>query len=287
MTGVVRRRVQTRYRRDVRQNETIAQISRVDDVDANFVWVRTQQSGNNLSAPFKVRVLSSAGISKTPGSIVVLGVDPQSGKTSVVRGESTSAPGGTATITTPVEPDNRFVFPSQITTLLCFSQATNEQNSTQVAVYPGTFILDGQITHFPGATSELSSLVPAANRHAWVAIGITRALGLVAASSTVRSRADALTFDDIQDALDAFPPGTIPVWAWLLSNNQTTIDGTDFTKQLDLRQFIDVDASAQINHNPDTISRPTLIPAGRQAAIAGRLTVDGNTLQVDGRLVIL
>ena len=274
-----------KIRRDTGKSLQTAQIESADTTRPGFVIVRFQSGGGTLSGPQSVKLPSSAGVAVTAGNVVRIGYDANTGEQVIIDGDIAGqvavgiAPeGGRDTVTT------RYVSSYNFGALKCYALATEQAQSLTVAVSPGWYILDGRYTQFAGATIDLTSLVPAANQHAWIVILLTRDGALEAFSSTVQNALDPLTDADVREALAQKTPGSIPVWGWLLANAQATINGSDLNKQLDLRQFIDVDSSANAPTTPTVIDFPTLIAANRQLRFFDGGTTNSH-LVIDGHLV--
>lgn len=138
----------------------------------------------------------------------------------------------------PNTADTGWLYQERLATLFSHSYTTtNGGPSTDIGVRAWLYIRSGTLTGFPGARIDAASFIPSAGQHRVVTVFLKTDNTLELIGSTAKSIVDPLTYtDDVQDTLDNATAGSVPIWAWILKDNQSAI--TDADKWLDLRNLI-------------------------------------------------
>lgn len=139
------------------------------------------------------------------------------------------------TIYSPVSPDDLLMF-------LCMRHGDTVNKPLTVIVFVPPVILDDDVVLPTILEADLTDYVPGAGLHCWAVVFWKQDNTLEVVASTPISTVDPLTNIDLQEAISGSTEGSLPVRAWLLANDQTTLTN-DPSKNLDLRQFANLPSS--------------------------------------------
>lgn len=164
------------------------------------------------------------------GELVIMGRDVHAMAAS--GGQPAKQPGDPNTAVSPWLYQDKFV------TLLSYAYTTTSGGpSTDIGVRGWLYIRSGTLTFFPGGRIDAASFIPSAGNHRVVSVFLKSDNTLELIGSTAKSIVDPLTYTvDVQETLDNATAGSVPIWAWILKDNQSAI--TDSDKWLDLRNLV-------------------------------------------------
>lgn len=116
----------------------------------------------------------------------------------------------------------------------------NEPPDTFVNVKAWNVIVDGIAYQFPGASIDLSGVIPAAGDMARIVVAVKNDyFTLESSSSTPRSMTDVpLGLADLQEALDGLSVGSVPSQYIDLEDAQANISSSDVLQDGDLRNMV-------------------------------------------------
>lgn len=137
----------------------------------------------------------------------------------------------------------------QLLTLRCSQNA----DQPSLVVYIGAWIpiINNVAYSFPGDFVDLTSFVPSSGQHCCVVIFVTSDYSTTEVfASTPTDLVNALTIDDLNEALAAASAGSTPAWSYDLHGGATTVLDTDTF--LDARQLVNVGQ----NITPGDVSGP-------------------------------
>lgn len=203
-----------------------------------WAYVREPQAGG-WGPPVPRRI--SGVINPTADRYVILGYDESGELVIQARDIRSMAASGGQPVKQPGDPqtaDSAWLFQDKFVTLLSFSYTTTLGGpSTDIGVRAWLYIRSGTLTYFPGERIDAASFIPAAGAHRVVCVFLKTDNTLELVGSTAKSIVDPLTYSaDIQECLDNATAGSLPVWAWILKDDQSAI--TDADKWLDLRNLV-------------------------------------------------
>lgn len=149
---------------------------------------------------------------------------------------------------------NYFINQSRVINLACTVHPDRSNKPLYVYVYPGIVVIDDEFVFFYGDELSLSGHLPSASERNVCLIFLKSDGTLEATSSTAKNMGLSLTTSDFTEAFNNRSEGSILLWAWELTDNPSKISN-DPKKNMDLRQFINLDTSAGS-------SRPVMLWAG-------------------------
>jgi hypothetical protein len=243
-------------------------------------------------------VRSAIGAAYLPniGATVVIGNDAD-GFDAVITGAWAQAiqSGITPAITNPLRREARYTTTDSYIPLMSYPVATGSSDSTLVTVREWIYSDDnGNYTRYQGTQLEadkvdLSSYVPAAGEHRYVVIWLDtwlEAQGFtpeVVTASIAQAVTIALDDTDLEECYDDRPPDAVPIKAYRLADNQTTIRQTAL--DVDLRQMIN---TPRLWGFPKVITHRERIWTNRQQVVSGQLVINKQLIIEDlGQVVIL
>lgn len=215
------------------------------------LWVRVQLAAGELSAPVSMGVAPNANLKVSEGYAVEIGL-AQNGKEEIILGAyvpGVIAAGGNVLGLNPLDQaTNRFVDTTQITTFYCDRHPDTTNKPFTVVVLPALPIINDVVTVFPGDDSaaeiDLTSLVPSTGEYCWAIVFWKTDNTLEAFASTTAVKGDPIIIvDALQECYDARSTDSVPIWAWYLDGDASALD-SDKTKNIDMRQFINVTSSS-------------------------------------------
>lgn len=280
-------RLRSKFKRQTGQEKIRGVIGDKDGVvyhtdDKTKIRVRIYEA-SGLSN-YKV-VRCNASVKLTPGAAVYIGYDLD-GEYTITQAdyEGQIAQGTNPLINNAADSNiNNFTSQGQFTTGLSFAYETG---LTEVGVQPWFFFQNGVIRQFNGARVELSSYIPASGLQRLACLFLTPSDTVEVNASTAISLVDVLTIDDdFTECWQGATPGSIPLSAWRLADNQTEVLGTN--KWLDLRGVLNIDDGNTSDTDWEVLETAYLIPSGRRKIMSDPKIGSNGTLDIQGTLVLI
>lgn len=210
-----------------------------DPTQDGNVFVRFPASDDNLTAPVSVRLRASIPIIAEDTQIPVkVGVDKDN-KLAVLDIDFDALPEhGISPLDANAADQRRakFVAPDRYLPAFCFSTSAPGDLTTEVAIEPLFYIVDGEVHLYEGEILDLAASIPAANLHRTACLFLKNDDTIERVDSTAKNTIIPLGKADVQECVDGATTSAKPLWAWRLRNNQASISDDD--RWLDLRQRI-------------------------------------------------
>lgn len=253
-------------------------------------WVRKKEAGG-YSAPLELPLAPGLSILVKDGTPCEVGWDVNDRQVIYPAGGQELSTAGVNALT--ANPLDRVIYDPVKSTdfppFLCKRHGNPVTNPLMVIVYVPPVILDDAVILPSVLSADLTGAVPGAGLKCYAVIFWLDDNSLELQVSTPIGIEDPLGDADLWEAIGASSPGSRPIWAWELADDQTVLS-EDPTKNLDLRQFINAPNSGggggMTSFNLDADSgTPAEIGDGETATIAGgtgiATSISGNTVTVD------
>lgn len=194
-----------------------------------------------LAAAIKLPLAAGVSMTVADGIPCEIGWDEKRNQVIYPAGSQTlKASGLNPFVTNPLDPViHAPVKTSDFPPFLCKRHGDTVSKPLTVVVYVPPVVLDTEVVLPTILEADLTAEVPAAGLRCFTVIFWLPDNTLEVQSSTPISLLDPLTAADLWEAIDASTTGSIPLWVWILENDQAILSN-DPTKNSDLRQFVNM-----------------------------------------------
>lgn len=223
-------------------------------------FVRIVQADGRLSSAVSMPAHPNAKFPVNDGFAVRLGYDEDGDQ--VIMGAyrpGVQSAGVNPLILNPLDTVvNSIVVAAKFSTFYFERHGDTTNKPLTVSIFQAIIVKGTSTVIFPGDEIDLSTFVPSTGTHCYAVVLWKTDNTLEAFASTAISTADPLTDADLQEAINQRSADSLPICAWRLVGDQTTLT-SDETQRVDLRQLINVVESSSSGSSLITTDSTTTV----------------------------